>query len=78
MSGVFKNEVWRVLNQGFGRLGEIVGGREGVLGGLGEALGAYGAVLRGAIRQLGGVLGQIERQNRAKFALKFGRSWILC
>ena len=77
-AGVFKNKAWRVLNRGFGRVGEILGGREGVLDGRGEALGAYGAVLRGVIRQFGGVLGQIERQNEAKFALKFGKSWILC
>ena len=62
----------------FGRVAEILGGREGVLGGLGEALGANGAVLRSVIRQFGGVLGQIERKNGAKLVLKFGKSWILC
>ena len=41
--------------------------RLSVLGVLGEALVAYGAVLRGVIRQFGGVLVGFAHQHGAKF-----------
>ena len=48
---------WGDLGGTFRRLWEILGGLDGVLSGLAEALGACGAVLGAEIRQFGSVLG---------------------